>query len=275
MLVYCGISGGLCHRLRSVVGGAMLARELGVPLRIQWDLTRLCNVRVGEYLDIDGCEIAYRVEERKPQMFGVLSAEQIEAVRARVAAGERVCFHGCTFHVGNRARVVAFVRDRVRPTARLESLLGELWGRAAERGLELPWALACHVRRTDNERSITRSPTSGFVSAVRSAGLDRAGAALYLATDAPETEVPAFRGALRCRVVTLRELLTEAEALDLDRGSARGMELALLELFTLALAPRVLGSYGSAFSDVAAVLAATRVPVGLWERRARAGGGAP
>jgi hypothetical protein len=106
-----------------------------------------------------------------------------------------------------------------------------------------PAAIGLHVRRTDHQDAIQRSPDAGFLAAVESRLAVDPAQQFYLATDDN-----AFKEMLLQRFksnVVVSELAV-------DRSSIAGMQGAVVDLFALSLCSRIIGSCGSTFSMLAA-----------------------
>jgi len=123
----------------------------------------------------------------------------------------------------------------------------------AERVRRLPaGTVSVHVRRTDHDKAILRSPDALFVRAMdercapgREVAPGVPFSHFFLATDDPQ-----FEETLRRRYGG--SLLTHAKR-TLDRQAPEGIEDAFVDLLMLAQGAEVIGSCGSSFSSVAAL----------------------
>lgn len=103
--------------------------------------------------------------------------------------------------------------------------------------------IGLHIRRTDHTTSIAESPDDLFVEAMRRAIDADPEARFFLATDDPDLKArltDRFAG----RVITQQCSGT--------RSDLRGMEEAVVDLWTLARTARIIGSYWSSYTDTAA-----------------------
>jgi hypothetical protein len=107
-----------------------------------------------------------------------------------------------------------------------------------------------HIRRTDNRRSIARSPDDLFLTRARA--IAAAGMRIFLATDNQHTEEK-MREELGDVVFTHPKRATLAARWP-RRFDPIALEDDLIDLFLLARTQYVLGSSGSSFSSVAIVL---------------------
>ncbi len=102
-----------------------------------------------------------------------------------------------------------------------------------------------HIRRTDNRKSIEKSPLSLFIEAIKEEIKNDSTIKFYLATDSKDIST------------ALIEIFGEYILYfpcNLDRNSKEGVQDALIELYTLASTKKVYGSYWSSFSETAAAL---------------------
>ena len=105
--------------------------------------------------------------------------------------------------------------------------------------------IGIHIRRTDNEMSRKHSPTNLFLEAMARELREDPDCCFYLATDDPAEEktlCESFEG--RVLLYPKRTLL---------RSEPKGIADALVDLYLLAHCRKILASYWSSFSDVAAL----------------------
>lgn len=103
--------------------------------------------------------------------------------------------------------------------------------------------IGIHIRRTDNIASITQSPTDLFVQRMQQAIDKQPDTTFYLATDSEEEK--------RTLKQTFGERLTTSQQVA-ERNSLKGMQEALVELYTLSRTARIIGSMQSSYSETAA-----------------------
>lgn len=101
-----------------------------------------------------------------------------------------------------------------------------------------------HIRRTDNLPSIGKSSTDAFVSAMREELNKDSDTYFYLATDDAAEES-------YLRTLFPDRILANTNK-DLSRDSLRGMQDALIDLYCLASTDKIIGSFYSSFTDIAA-----------------------
>lgn len=103
--------------------------------------------------------------------------------------------------------------------------------------------IGIHIRRTDNVISIKSSPREAFVAKMKEAVDENNDTRFFLATDSPEEEnflSTEFPG----RIISYPK--------ELNRNSEKGIQDALVDLYCLANTKKIIGSYYSSFSEVAA-----------------------
>jgi hypothetical protein len=103
--------------------------------------------------------------------------------------------------------------------------------------------IGVHIRRTDHQKSIDRSPDTLFIAHMQHALSLEPRTRFYLATDSQDTK-RTFHDVFGDRIITTAKKAA--------RDSIEGMQDALVELYTLASTSRLIGSYWSSFSVTAA-----------------------
>lgn len=105
--------------------------------------------------------------------------------------------------------------------------------------------IGIHIRRTDNITSINESPTELFIEQIEKELLLCSEANFYLASDSEED-----KRVLRAHFGD--KILSSSKAA--DRTSVRGMQEAMIEMYTLAQTKKIIGSAQSSYSETAAQL---------------------
>ncbi|MDR1119398.1 MAG: hypothetical protein LBM08_00595 [Dysgonamonadaceae bacterium] len=100
-----------------------------------------------------------------------------------------------------------------------------------------------HIRRSDNEKSITESPTHLFIKKMRQDTATHPSTVFYLASDS-EQEKQQLQQIFSDKIITSSQKT--------ERASEQGIINALLELYTLAATQKIYGSYNSTYSALAA-----------------------
>lgn len=107
-----------------------------------------------------------------------------------------------------------------------------------------PRTIGVHIRRTDNKASISGSPTSAFIEAMKKELSINSDTHFFVATD--DTDVRALlQHTFPGRIIT-------QEFHKCHRDTLNGMKQAVVDLFCLAKTNKIIGSYWSSFTDMAA-----------------------
>lgn len=105
-------------------------------------------------------------------------------------------------------------------------------------------AVGVHIRRTDNMPSIGKSSTPDFIDAMNKELSRNPDTMFYLATD-DLSEEEALRERFPGKIISNEER-------NLSRDSVEGIRDAMIDLYCLASTSKIIGSYFSSFTDIAA-----------------------
>lgn len=242
-------SGGLCNRMRVINSGWRLAREKKEPLQILWN----CNAELNcpfESLFQPVTEFKIRnihsvADPRK--LFHQKTAKHyltnedilahrnsdgcLDADYAASLTGKTYIFTWEWFYPSEDYHL--FV-----PTERLQARIDAM---TAQFGTS---CVGVHIRRTDNQPAIGKSSTDAFLRSMEQELAADPHTRFYLATDDMEEE--------RILREAFPERILSNENRCLRRDSIDGMHDALLDLYCLASTRKIIGSYFSSFTDIAA-----------------------
>lgn len=112
--------------------------------------------------------------------------------------------------------------------------------------------IGIHIRRADNALSIQHSPIEDFISEMNSLIEKEPQTKFFLATDSISEEKE-LKKIFPNRIITLEK--------ELSRNSEKGIQDALIDLYCLSNTKKIIGSYYSSFSEVAAQI--NRIPLQL------------
>ena len=101
-----------------------------------------------------------------------------------------------------------------------------------------------HIRRTDNAVSMGKSTTKQFIALMQKELDAHADTKFFLATDDMKEEA-LLRETFPGKIIS-------NESRTLERDSVTGMHDALLDLYCLSATQKLIGSYWSSFTDIAA-----------------------
>ena len=249
--------GGLCNRLR-LLFSIMEAEAFGARnISIHWAKNAECRAwfeELFETIDSDNLRIVHRkwwaVPRRRQNLWmpeivrGMMGygrqyvnyrPESVEAFR-KVLQDRRRIYISSGFSLCDYSRQTM---SRLKPLPDLQRRISELRAGCGER------AVGVHIRRTDNVVSMQHSTPDGFRRAMRRVLQQHPGTRFFLATDdaALKAELLSEMGD---RIVT--------QQAEVRRDTVEGMRDAVVDLWCLAATQRIIGSYWSSFTDIAAEL---------------------
>ena len=232
------VTNGLANRLLALVSGICLAEDLNLRLVVYWSPQNAkCGAKFSELFLPGSLPYPTKVIDGMPHGPEVLCLTQEKAVEA-VLRGYTIKSY-IRFHRSDPIRW----RNHLQRLLPINSILHKV----RENFRILPEnfvPIGVHIRRTDNQKSISESPISAFETAMQKIP----NGYFFVATDdsrAVQHLENTFPGRVHCHE-TLRE-----------RNSVEGMQEAVVSLYTLALCTRIFGSFGSTFSEMAARLRLT------------------
>ncbi len=241
-------SGGLCNRMRVINSGWRLAKERQEELRVLW----LCNAELNcpfeelfqpvtefEITSIrsvaDPRKLFYQKTARNhltnEEITAHRNSDGLDPAYAASLCGNTYIFTWEWFYPAEDYHLF-------RPTEALQARIDEMTARFGTS------CVGVHIRRTDNQPAIGRSSTDAFLHSMKKELESDPDTMFYLATD-DRAEEAALRSAFPGRILS-------NEKRCLRRDSAEGMHDALLDLYCLANTRKIIGSYFSSFTDIAA-----------------------
>lgn len=244
--------GGLCNRMRVVASALNFVRShAGVHCRVLWRRNSDCGAWFDELFEpIDEPRFAV-VRARLSQTpawarWGLLCGRRVafNFNRSGTDSLAALCASSPRFYVASCYQLCSYaslpMRQVFRPLPFLNERIEALCARFAR-----PVA-GLHVRRGDHSASMAHSPTAAFSSLLELIHKEGRFKTVYLATDDAR---------LRQSFVQRYGSFIATQPYDLSaRGTIKGMYQAVIDLFVLAHADHVFGSWGSSFSDTAAEL---------------------
>lgn len=243
--------GGLCNRMRAINSARILAGkrhekltviwfvnpELGCPFEkifkptdqfkviniySKWNLRKmwlqLSSMAFGSFVGNDGI--------RSHKGDGTLEEAFENSLKKKTYIATEEHFYPCHDYS-------AFV-----PT---EEVLSRIEAKKQELGTH---SVGVHIRRTDNMPAIGKSSTDSFIASMKKELETDAETMFYLATDDLSEEAK-LRECFPGKIIS-------NEDRDLSRNSIAGIQDAMLDLYCLAATKKIIGSYFSSFTDIAA-----------------------
>jgi hypothetical protein len=231
---------GLANRLRALVSGICAAQDTGRRLEIDWTSEPgVCAVHLRELFDLTSLPSWVEVSTPSP----LIPYRPYEICLNPHDWQQQIQLHGNDpmyirsygqFHQSDPARWLATFRA-LRPLPHLDARVTALFTLA--RGSPV---VGVHIRRTDNQNSIEKSPTALFYQKLDSYP---PGTKFFIASD-DERE--------RVGLVVRYPGRVLLAARHLDRYTSHGGIDAFIDFLCLARCQEIVGSAGSSFSEMAA-----------------------
>jgi hypothetical protein len=247
--------GGLCNRMRAMASGVRMSEVLNGTCHIRWAKNRDCFADFDELFQpvtlsnitvspISPFQLHFAVSRKKnlylPGLIRkfmydaqwVWTKEQLDdAVFQEVKAQKMVVISGYSLTAHFPLRVL------FRPQPELQDRIEAVCKRFT------PNTLGVHIRRGDNQMSIQNNPSSDYFHFMDAELLRNPEVRFYLATDSD-----AIKSEMAVRYGD-KLFFSDAQ---LRRDSLQGMKDAVVDLWCLAATSRIIGSYYSSYSDLAA-----------------------
>lgn len=242
--------GGLCNRMRTMNSAYFLAKRLGKELRVLWrtDITLNCPFE---------------------KLFELPKEVQIINYRYSFSPVPKKAKKNANIYL-SLADISEYTNKgtRMLPDSVIEGLKGNIYIDTCQQFLEHPdyhlfkpipsiqkrideilkdygeHCVGVHIRRTDSVKSIATSTTEDFIQKMKEEMELIPDTKFYLATD-DEKEEETIRGVFGHKILSLKNKT-------LDRNSEQGIQDALVDFMCLANTKKIIGSYWSSFTDIAA-----------------------
>ncbi|MBO4965975.1 MAG: hypothetical protein J6C81_06895 [Muribaculaceae bacterium] len=265
--------GGLANRMRCIASGLALAAQTGADYDVVWAVNDELAARFDDIFLVpenltgrikypSGLSYAlnYSIPRRRNMFVSALTLKRFSAVfldaaspfREMMKTSDTPLLATANFGVKNiyvQAGTIfhPFTQEFYRSLFRLNA---EMQRRVEEKVKLLGKDyVGLHIRRTDNVMSIKHSPDSLFLSEIEKILQAVPGTKFYLATDSEETKEK-FKQ-------TFGDETIICSPRPASRKSLAGIKDAVEELFTLANASQIIGSFYSSFSEAASLLGST------------------
>lgn len=241
-------SGGLCNRMRVINSAWELAKRRKEKLIVLWYLCPELNCSFESiFQPVDEIQIINITSLKDPRkLFYQLTAKQ-RFGNDDILNNKTNGVLNDDFYKQLKKRVYLFTWEHFypsqdyhfyTPTKSLQERIGSFTERFGER------CVGVHIRRTDNAVSMGKSTTEQFIALMQKELEAHPETIFFLATDDKKEEA------------LLRETfpgkILSNQTRSLDRNSEDGIHDALLDLYCLAATDKLIGSYWSSFTDIAA-----------------------
>ena len=242
--------GGLCNRMRTIAGVYKIAKALNKKLVVLW----VRNSELNESFSHLFAPMPFRVVDDHPgsiiqkwlwrlvnrtSFFTVIDDEMILNMGWRDSSTLE-----WTKELANKNLVICACHDITKDSD--YSIFKPIDSIKKRNPIGISDnVIGIHIRRTDNEKSVSCSPTGLFVQKMHEEIKDGEDVKFFLATDDPQEE------ALLKERFGNRIIINPKTSL--DRNNPIAIQEALLDLYSLSRCRKIYGSYYSSFSDVAAI----------------------
>ena len=255
--------GGLCNRMRAITAGMEMAKRKNTKCIVMWKQKAELNASFYDlFKPIKGLKVInYRSsKDIREILLQKLSNSQFNNSEIRESMdrgnGELdieiekqiklpVYIWSCEqfYHADYFFRLF-------QPIDKIESKVNQLINMDTEN------LIGVHIRRTDQIDSIKYSKTENFAELMKYEIEKNPNTVFYLATD-DMSEEQYFRSLFKGRIISNENRV-------LSRDSSNGISDAVIDLYCLARCSKIIGSYWSSFTDVAAILGnCTKVIAGI------------
>lgn len=263
-------TGGLCNRMLAIDSAIKLCRDIEQDLTIHWVQNHYLNAAFTDLfkpIQVEKPAISFEVTDQKWLLHSdrelaknkqliynrllkiyqrthfnkVIQSLEVEGLLKSGFDFTRLANYNKTlissFHRFYSNRIAP---EFFQPTAALQAEIDRICAHFSAH------TIGIHIRRGDHRRSIKLSPTSLFIEKMEADIAQNSETTFYLASDSDEEK----------RTLGQRfgdRLLMQDDQLG-DRNSIEGMKRAVIDLYCLSNTNRILGSFYSTFSVVAAEL---------------------
>lgn len=239
--------GGLCNRMRAINSAYLLAGERGDKLTVLWFVNHELGCPFEELFLPSGEMTVINIYSKwnLRKIFFQLTSHFVNNETIRQHKGDGLLDEA--FRKALPHRVYIATEEHFYPCHdyHLFCPTGEIAARIDAMKQKLgPNAVGVHIRRTDNRPAMAKSSTTAFIMAMEREIAANPDTRFYLATD-DLSEEEALRNRFPDRIIS-------NETRDLSRDSISGIKDAMLDLFSLASTTKIIGSYFSSFTDIAA-----------------------
>lgn len=253
-MIYFETKGGLCNRLRGAISAYTFAKEVGQQMTLIWINDHELNGPVAElfhlpdeikiinvpYIKYDRVRFYYdelvRIKYRKICRNRVIKniGQDMERLKEIARKGDTYIVSAAPWFPGGKISEV-FI-----PVEDCQEKINEIYMQFTSN------TIGVHIRRTDNSASIANSPIEAFITRMEQEIERDSEVKFYVSTDSME-EKERLSSLFKSRVITNQNIV-------LSRRKKEGIKAAVIDLFLLGKTKKILGSFGSSFSEIAAEL---------------------
>lgn len=257
-MIYFEVLAGLCNRLRGMAAAYAFAKEMNTPLTIIWEKDINCNCsfdalfHIAGDIKVDvitfdcmGTTFLKRLEHQKNKLYKKHIQDKCNSIYAldlhyvdvaqlkKAAERENIYLKSFSYWYPSQ-KPFQFIQLNADVKKKVEKMISMCGTKK----------VGVHIRRTDHQVCINKSPTDAFIREMKKEDADTV---FYIATD-DEKERRNFE------TVFGNERIVYNSCAELSRGTTKGMEDAVVDLYTLAGMNKILGSDSSSFTEVAGMI---------------------
>lgn len=242
-MLYLHPEAGLCNRLRTIASSWDLTQEYGDKLKVWWSINGELKCR---FEDLFEMTVPIRVRNQSALMEKLFKKGLASIFKKHYAQSDFKQFvedykadSHSVYYLSSFSNFYNSTNYTwVKPIETLQKRIDEITAQFGNH------CVGIHIRRTDNQKAIEQSPLSLFLEVMDRELEQDPDTKFYLATDDSETKI------FLTKRYSGRVLVLNMESS--DRVSKKGMQDAVVDLYTLAATDKIYGSYWSSFSAVAA-----------------------
>ncbi len=239
--------GGLCNRMRAINSALVLAKKQGKKLKVIWNVNAELGCPFEELFESTDAFSVMNIYSKwnLRKLFFQFTRKRIGNDEIRANRNP----NGLTEEFQQTLNQPLYIATEEHffechdyssfvPTEEIQNRIQALTSSYGSHNVGV------HIRRTDNKPAIGKSSTQSFIQSMEREISLYPDTKFYLATDDLSEEAN-LRRLFPGRIIS-------NETRDLSRDSVTGIKDALLDLMCLAHTDKIIGSYFSSFTDIAA-----------------------
>ncbi|MBE5870286.1 MAG: hypothetical protein E7294_03345 [Lachnospiraceae bacterium] len=239
--------GGLCNRMRAINSAWMLAKDRGDSLTVIWNINQELGAPFEALFEPSPKFHVINIHSKwnPKKLFLQTTSRFVNNEEIKAHKGDGLLDEA--FRVSLPSRVYISTEEHFYPCHSYELFTPVPSIQQKIRQMTRDYSshpVGVHIRRTDNLPSIGKSSTEAFIDSMDKELKEHPDTIFYLATD-DRTEESRLRDAFG-------DLILSNKDRDLSRNSTAGIRDAMIDLYALASTKKIIGSYFSSFTDIAA-----------------------
>lgn len=265
--IYVEPQRGLCNKLRVIVSAYSIAKQYNKKLVVLWTSNHECNCSLDKLFDLPEDIKVYNLSRNgiKNRIYGkiirtvaklseyrIYDQEVVKAVsdislqKKYYENSKNIYIHTCESLLGSGC-ILDSRHDFtiIQPKADILTKVNAI--------IRSKDYVGVHIRRTDNVEAIARSSNEAFVNSMQQELRTDSETKFFVATDANDVKIM-LKSTFGDDCISTKESV-------LDRNSEQGIIDAFIELVCLSRCRKIIGSFYSSFSEVAAAMGKIEIVV--------------